>query len=180
MVARGVHDPDRARFFVELILRRAHFFSGIIKIGKRDRRFQNSANGVGVQQVGTELIAKLEGAVRCDLERLDVEIGASQDALGAKMIGDSERDFLVWVMQLNKRFDLNRTRTALRSFEVRSNPVNPQVEVRRIFHRAEAVVGYNHEAAVAVIRNRRKALHRLLVDERHGLAVDRRGAELLT
>ena len=132
MVARGVHDPDRARFFVDLILRRAHFFSGIIKIGKRDRRFQNSANGVGVQQVGTELIAKPEGAV-CDLERLDVEIGASQDALGAKMIGDSERDFLVWVMQLNKCFDLNRARTTLRSFEVRSNPINPQVKVRRIF-----------------------------------------------
>src|SRR5262249_6908190 len=155
--------------------------------GERNRRLQDTARRVGVDEERTELIAEPEAAVGELPERLDVEIApgeetASSDGwidgdraprIRATVGHDRETDLVVGVPQVEMERDADRSGPAGPGREVRGDLVDAQQVVRRVRLRAEAVVGHREIAAILRTQDRGEALHRLPADERRHATIRR-------
>ena len=58
--------------------------------------------------------------------------------------------------------------------------IDAQMEIGRILEGAESIIGHHIEGSIPVVLNGGKTLYRLLVQERHRLAIDWVRSQLLT
>jgi hypothetical protein len=98
----GVHEAHRGVALLLVgILWSAQLTVGVVKVGQGDRRLEENALIIDVEQEPAELVTDPQRPVGGPLERLDVEVGAREDALVAEVVADRERDTPVGVAQLH-------------------------------------------------------------------------------
>ena len=131
-------------------------FCGDIPNGGLDRRAEEHAVGVEVDDERPELVADPERPVRCALHRLDVEVAAGEQALGGVLVDDREADDVVRITERDEVVDDDLSAAAGGGLPVRRDVVQAQQEVGRVLDRPEAVVGHRPEGAVVVGRPRRR------------------------
>jgi hypothetical protein len=95
-------------FFRVGVLRRAEVLARVVEVGQRDRRLEQAALRVGVEQERPELVAKPQRAVvglpsstRCRSRRRSASVA------GREVVGDRERDVVVRVAEFDVREDLD-------------------------------------------------------------------------
>ena len=122
-----------------------------------DRRLEDLAVGVGVDDERPELLAEPERPVRCLAHRLDVEVAAGQDALVGGLVDDRERELAVGIAERDRPADHDVAAPAPPRPPARAHLVQAQDERARVGLVAEAVVGHRVEVAVPGVEQRREA-----------------------
>jgi hypothetical protein len=112
-----------------------------------------------MEQERAELFAEPEVAVPVAAERLDVEVGAGQEALVRVLVDDRERHLAVRVAERDEPSDLHVAGAAAGRLQVEPDAVDAEQEVGRVLLRAVAVVGHRPQAAVRSLDQRADALH---------------------
>src|SRR6185436_13303228 len=107
---------------------------------QRKRRIEQSAAGGEVQDPGPELVAHPQIAVSTALQRLRVDVTAGEESMLGALVDDGKPDDVVGIPERDEVAYVNRSRTAARGLEARTNVVGTDQEVGRVGLRAEAVV----------------------------------------
>jgi hypothetical protein len=94
------------------------------------------------------------------------------------MVGNRERNMFIRVSKLNERDHGNVSGPAGPGFEVGTDGIDAQVIVGGVLQIAEAIIGHDQEGSGAVVEHGGEALHRLFIEKRNSLAVDRRAVQL--
>ena len=118
--------------------------------GWLDRRLEEHAVGIEMDDEGAELLADPERAVRGTLNGLDVEITTGQQPLGRVLVDDRKADRVVRVAERDEVVDEDLPGAATGGLPVRSDVVEAQQEICRVLDRAETVVGHRPERTVVV------------------------------
>ena len=140
------------------MIRRAHRFA----VGRGFEHGQDLAGLVGLQHIGSELVADPEG-VADDLKTFGVEIGAGEITFCGVLMQDAERHLPVGIVQEDGFLPLD-----LAGRPVDLVAVEIEHRVCRVVARTHAVVGEHPERAVRHHLDAGMALQRLALErQRH-------------
>ncbi len=130
--------------------------------GIGERRIEEAALRIEVEDPRSELVADPQVTVPAALHRLGVDVGTGQESIGGRLVHDREADPVVRIAELDELADLHGPGPALRGLEVGTEVVGADEEVGGCRLGAVAVVGHGQDlTGPAAVDDRREALDRL-------------------